>query len=204
VTRIVAGTAKGRRLAVPSAGTRPTSERAREALFSTLASLLELEGVSVLDLYAGSGALGLEALSRGAERALLVEADAGAARVLRENCAVLGRGGARSVRGRAEQLGRGAPPAEAPFELVFADPPYALDGDQLRRLLGELAAAGWFAPGAVIVVERGSREAPWSWPDGFEGLRDRRYGEAALWYGRWLGESAAAEGASSGAPREAV
>lgn len=142
MTRVIAGTAGGRRLAVPpGTGTRPTSDRAREGLFSTWQSLLggPLEGDRVLDLYAGSGAIGLEALSRGAAHTLLVEADPRAARTIRENVKSLGLPGAEVRSGKAEQIIRtGAP--DTPYDLVFLDPPYAVTDDDLREILLTLRA----------------------------------------------------------------
>src|SRR6184192_3588038 len=137
VTRIVAGKADGRRLKAPAKGTRPTSERVREALFNALETAGELDGVRVLDLYAGSGALGLEALSRGAADALFVEADRRAVDVLRGNVAALGLGG--TVRaGQVETVV--AAPAPRTFDLVLADPPYAVDAAALGKVLAALAA----------------------------------------------------------------
>jgi 16S rRNA (guanine966-N2)-methyltransferase len=183
VTRIVGGVAGGRRLAVPPGrATRPTSDRAREGLFSALEAMTGgLRGARVLDLYAGSGAVGLEALSRGAAAAVLVESDARAVRVLRENVAALGLPGAQVV-GRAVSAHL-AEPAAAPFDVVFADPPYALAAADLAGLLAGAAACGWLADRAAIVVERAARDPAWEWPPGFEAHRDRRYGEATLWYG---------------------
>ncbi len=184
--RVVGGAAGGRRLAVPPSGTRPTSDRAREALSSSLESLLggpgALMGTRVLDLYAGSGALGLEALSRGAAAVDLVESDARAARVLRANVAAVALPGARVHVRRVEDHLAGPPPG-APYDVVLADPPYALAEAALAAVLARLTA-GWLAPGAVLVVERAARGPAVPWPDGVQGLRTRRYGEAALWYGR--------------------
>jgi 16S rRNA (guanine966-N2)-methyltransferase len=183
VTRIVAGTAGGRRLAVPPGErTRPTSDRTREALFATLSGLLDLDGARVLDLYAGSGAVGLEAVSRGAAHALLVDSGARAAAVARDNAAALGLGDRVTVRrDRVERVLDGAP---EPHELVFADPPYALPDEELAAVLRRLVE-GWLAPGAVLAVERSSRGAGPRWPDRVEGLKQRRYGEGTLWYGRF-------------------
>jgi 16S rRNA (guanine966-N2)-methyltransferase len=181
VTRIIAGRAGGRRIAVPpGTGTRPTSDRVREALFASLESLLGgFDGLRVLDLYAGSGAIGLEALSRGAREVLLVESDRRAAQVIRGNLATLGLSGA-SVQARAaEQLAAGTAPAS--YDVVFADPPYTLGADALAQLLADLLAHGWLAPDAVVVVER-ARRSDWTWPAGFEPLRDRRYGDTVLHY----------------------
>lgn len=183
MTRIVAGVVGGRRISVPpGTGTRPTSERTREALFSTLVSLTDLDGARVLDLYAGSGAVGLEALSRGAADVLLVEADSRAARIARSNVTHLGLPGAQVIAEKVERFATRA--AEHPYDIVFADPPYALPAAELAGLLIALDTAGWLAEGAVVVVERSSRDAPWEWPDPIVGLRSRRYGEGTLWYGR--------------------
>jgi 16S rRNA (guanine966-N2)-methyltransferase len=185
MTRLIAGAAGGRRLAVPpGTGTRPTSDRAREGLFSTWESLLgTLRGTRVLDLYAGSGAVGLEALSRGAEHVLLVEADARAARVVRENVRVTGLPGAEVRTGRAEQILAGPAP-ETPYDVVFLDPPYAVGDDGLREILLTLRTQGWLADEALATVERSTRGGEFRWPAGFGGLRARRYGEGTLWYGR--------------------
>ncbi|WP_052852030.1 16S rRNA (guanine(966)-N(2))-methyltransferase RsmD [Streptomyces avicenniae] len=185
MTRVIAGTAGGRRLAVPpGGGTRPTSDRAREGLFSTWAALFgPLSGARVLDLYGGSGAVGLEALSRGAAHALLAESDPRAARTIRENIRALALPGAELRTARAEQLIAGPPPAE-PYDLVFLDPPYATTDDALREILVTLLAGGWLADGALATAERVTRGGTFAWPPGFEALRSRRYGEGTLWYGR--------------------
>jgi 16S rRNA (guanine966-N2)-methyltransferase len=183
VTRIVAGSAGGRRLAVPAGrGTRPTSDRAREALFSALAALLDLAGARVLDLYAGTGAVGLEALSRGAAQALLVEADARAARVIRDNARHLGLAGAEVAAERVQRLVAGPPPGP-PFDLVFADPPYQLPDAELNAVLAGLAGNGWLTPGAVVVVERRRTAAEPVWPVPLKSAKLRRYGDTSLWYG---------------------
>ncbi|HEU4945588.1 MAG TPA: 16S rRNA (guanine(966)-N(2))-methyltransferase RsmD [Kribbella sp.] len=188
MTRIVGGQAGGRRIAVPAgSGTRPTADRVREALFSSLeAELGGFDGLAVLDLYAGSGAVGLEALSRGAGRVLLVESDRTAAEVVTSNVRAIGLPGASVVVRAAERVAAGMNPAE-PYDLVFADPPYKLETAALQGVLTALAAHGWLADDAVVVVERGKRE-PWDWPDGFAALRDRKYGEARLWYGHRVQE----------------
>lgn len=185
MTRVIAGTAGGRRLAVPAGnGTRPTSDRAREGLFSTWESLLgTLDGTRVADLYAGSGAVGLEALSRGASHTLLVEADARAARTVRENVRTLGLPGAELRTGKAEQIVTGPAPA-APYDVVFLDPPYAVSDDDLREILLTLRSGGWLTEDALVTVERSTRGGEFGWPAGFEPLRARRYGEGTFWYGR--------------------
>ncbi|MGW3101790.1 16S rRNA (guanine(966)-N(2))-methyltransferase RsmD [Streptomyces sp. NPDC001100] len=186
MTRVIAGEAGGRRLAVPpGTGTRPTSDRAREGLFSTWQSLLgaPLSGERVLDLYAGSGAVGLEALSRGASHTLLVEADAKAARVIRENVKNVGLPGAEVRVGKAEQVVQTAAPTD-PYDIVFLDPPYVVPDHDLREILLTLRSGGWLAPDALVTVERSTRGGEFGWPDGFEGIRARRYGEGTFWYGR--------------------
>ncbi|MCX4819629.1 16S rRNA (guanine(966)-N(2))-methyltransferase RsmD [Streptomyces sp. NBC_01142] len=185
MTRVIAGAAGGRRLAVPPGnGTRPTSDRAREGLFSSWESLLgTFSGIRIADLYAGSGAVGLEALSRGAAHALLVEADTRAARTVRENVRALGLPGAEVRTGKAEQIITGPAP-EDPYDVVFLDPPYVVTDDDLREILLTLRTQGWLADDALVTVERSTRGGEFGWPQGFEPLRARRYGEGTLWYGR--------------------
>ncbi|MFF9570963.1 16S rRNA (guanine(966)-N(2))-methyltransferase RsmD [Streptomyces sp. NPDC014685] len=185
MTRVIAGSAGGRRLAVPpGTGTRPTSDRAREGLFSTWEALLgSLAGARIADLYAGSGAVGLEALSRGAAHALLVEADPKAVRTVRDNVRTLGLPGAEVRTGRAEQVAAGPTPAE-PYDVVFLDPPYAVTDDDLGEILLTLRTQGWLTDDALVTVERSTRGGEFGWPEGFEALRARRYGEGTLWYGR--------------------
>jgi 16S rRNA (guanine966-N2)-methyltransferase len=196
MTRIIAGAARGRRLAVPpGTRTRPTSDRAREGLFATVTALHgPLTGAGVLDLYAGSGAVGLEALSRGAARVLLVESDPAAARVIRANITAVGLPGARLATGRvAAVLGRGAavPAGGAepwdPFDVVVADPPYAAGAAEITEMLLALLAGGWLAGRALVAVERASRSGPLAWPAGYAPDRSRRYGEATFWYGHAAG-----------------
>ncbi|MCV2488931.1 16S rRNA (guanine(966)-N(2))-methyltransferase RsmD [Geodermatophilus sp. YIM 151500] len=182
MTRLIAGLAGGRRLRVPPAGVRPTGDRAREALFNSLGTLLDLEGARVLDLYAGSGALGLEALSRGAVAAVFVENAPRVLPVLRANLAAVGLPGGRVVARSVPEYVAGPPPG--PFDLVLADPPYATPAAEVLGVLAGLTRGGWLAPAAVVVVERSSREPPWEWPTPLSGLRERRYGEAVLRYGR--------------------
>lgn len=176
--RIVAGAARGRPLAAPTGrDTRPTSDRAREGLFSTLASLTDLDGARVLDLYAGSGAVGLEALSRGAAHAVLVESDVRAAAVIKRNADTVGLPGARVVVDRVERF---LASDAAAYDVVFLDPPYATSDEIVARVL----AAVRLAPRGVLVVERSVRSPAPSWPDGVDGVKERRYGEGTLWYGR--------------------
>jgi len=187
VTRVIAGAAGGRRLAVPGGvSTRPTSDRAREGLFGTVVSEIgSLAGKHVLDLYAGSGAIGLEALSRGARDVLMVESDAQAAAVIRANIATVGIEGARVIRDRVERVLTRPPAAPERYDLVFADPPYAMTVAAVTRMLS-LLADGWLADDALIVVERATRSGPVHWPPGYLPGKSRRYGEATFWYG-WNG-----------------
>jgi len=182
---VIAGEAGGRRLAVPDGrNTRPTSDRAREGLFATIVSLTgSLDGARVLDLYAGSGAIGLEALSRGASHVLLVENGPRAARVIRDNIQAIGLPGAELLTDRVERvLARG--PGTNPYDVVFADPPYALAADEVTNMLQALHHNGWLAPGALVIVERATRSGPVSWPAGLQPDRARRYGEATFWYAK--------------------
>ncbi|HEY5031205.1 MAG TPA: 16S rRNA (guanine(966)-N(2))-methyltransferase RsmD [Actinomycetes bacterium] len=185
MTRIIAGSSGGRRLSVPpGTSTRPTSDRAREALFSTLEALLgTLSGKRFLDLYSGSGAVGLEAVSRGASAALLVDDDRRALAALAANCAAVGGSAATVSSAAVERLVAGAGPAD-PYDVAFLDPPYVSDATDVRDVLEQLRANGWLAAGAVVVVERATRAGEWAWPPGFAPDRSRRYGEATLWYGR--------------------
>ncbi|MFW5416716.1 16S rRNA (guanine(966)-N(2))-methyltransferase RsmD [Nocardiopsis sp. CNT-189] len=201
MSRIIAGAAGGRRISVPDGRTtRPTSDRAREALFSSVLSELGgLDGARVLDLYAGSGAIGLEALSRGAGHALMVEADRRAAAVIRRNIGALGLPGALLAADRVRRvLSRG--PSGGRYDLVVADPPYAVSEEEVGEVLAALRDGGWLAEGALVVLERPSRGPEPSWPEGYTGTRGRRYGEAALWYGRAAShhESTPAAGHNSG------
>ena len=198
MTRIVAGRFGGRRLTVPAAGTRPTSDRAREGIFSTLDSILGgFEGVRFLDLYAGSGAVGVEAWSRGAARVVLVESAPRAVDVARANVAALSaaagpaEGAGRPDAGPAgevavvaatvESAARGLPASG--FDVVFADPPYDLPSAALASVIETLLGRGVIVEGSIVVVERAARD-PWAWPAGVTPLRDRRYGDAVVWYGR--------------------
>ncbi|MEO9240056.1 MAG: 16S rRNA (guanine(966)-N(2))-methyltransferase RsmD [Jatrophihabitantaceae bacterium] len=183
MTRIVAGSARGRHLAVPPRGTRPTSDRAREALFNTLGSELELDGARVLDLFAGSSAVGLEALSRGAASAVFIESDRRAATVIAENIRSLALPGATMHRCTAETY-LSAIGADEPFDLVFADPPYALPAGAVASLLVMLDDDRWLRPGAIVVLERSARDPEPQWPSEIKAMKQRRYGEGCLWYGR--------------------
>jgi 16S rRNA (guanine(966)-N(2))-methyltransferase RsmD len=178
VTRIIGGVAGGRRIAVPPKGTRPTTDRVRESLFNILAARRDLTGLAVLDLYAGSGALGLEALSRGAASALLVESDQRSAAVIARNIEALGLGGATLRRGEvATVLASGAP---SPVDLVLADPPYDIDAAEINAVLAALTAHGWVREGTVAAVERAATGAALTWPEGWSRWPERVYGDTRL------------------------
>ena len=177
--RIVGGRLRGRVLAAPkSQAIRPTADRLREALFNILVHAYgdPVGGARVIDLFAGTGALGLEALSRGAAFALFVDDGAEARALLRENVAALGLGGvSRIFRRNAAKLGAAHP--LAPFSLAFLDPPY---GRSLAEAaLASARAGGWFIPGALAVVEEAA-SAAFAPPEGFEELERRRYDDTAL------------------------
>lgn len=180
MTRIVAGSVGGRTLAVPPQGTRPTSERVREALFSRLEHLDAVDSARVLDCYAGSGALGLEAASRGAARVVLVEWGRVAAGICAKNVAALGlRDRVQVVRERVERYVER--PAPEPWDLVLLDPPYDVPDAALAEVLAALVPA--LTAESVVVVERSTRSAPPPWPDGMHGFDTRTYGETAVHFG---------------------
>ena len=163
----------------------------REALFSAVeARLGSLAGAHVADLYAGSGAVGLEALSRGAAHVLLVERDRTALQVATANVATVGLRGAVPVGQDVVRLVTAAPSgrALAPYDLVYVDPPYDHADSEVEAVLAGLADHGWLAEGALVLVERSKRGAGFLWPGGYEVDRDRAYGDtlvrSALWYGR--------------------
>ncbi len=182
--RIVGGEFRGRALATPpGAGTRPTSDRARQAVFNILEHAPwspGLQGRRVVDLFAGSGALALEALSRGAAYALLVETDEAARGAIRQNIEAMHLFGRTRVHRRdATNLGQKPASDGAPFDLAFLDPPYGKGlGEQA---LAGLAAGGWLAPGAIVVLERGAGEPGLDAP-GYEVLDARKYGAARVWF----------------------
>ncbi|WP_028932495.1 16S rRNA (guanine(966)-N(2))-methyltransferase RsmD [Pseudonocardia spinosispora] len=186
MTRIIAGSVGGRRIAVPPDGTRPTSDRVREALFSSLQADPGLDGASVLDLCAGSGALGIEALSRGAGHALFVESDRRAAATIRRNLADLGLTSSAELRtaSAASVLSSVAPRR---YDVLLADPPYSVPDDEVAEWLAAAVAQGWLAEGATVVVERSGRRKTFEWPASLEGHRVRKYGSTVLHVGLCYG-----------------
>lgn len=183
MTRIIGGTAGGRRLKAPSGdSTRPTSDRVREALFSSVeAETGSISGLRFLDLYAGSGAVGLEARSRGAGVVTLVEHDRRTVTLIRDNVRSLGFSQVEVIAGAVRRTL--TTPPRAPYDIVFLDPPYALASEEVLADLGALCDQGWLADSALVVVERSTRSAAPGWPAGIEPARSRRYGETTLWYG---------------------
>ncbi len=184
--RIVGGRWRGRSLATPkSDAIRPTSDRLRESLFNVLQHGYDdaVEGARVLDLFAGTGAMGLEALSRGAAFALFVDEGSEARSLIRENVEAFGVGGAtRLFRRDATRMGPAAP--NAPFSLVFCDPPYGRD--LAPQALASCAEGGWLAPGALVVVEE-AHSTPLTLPAGFTEIERREYGETQVVFGRFAG-----------------
>lgn len=183
MTRVIGGTAGGRRLATPRGSvTRPTADRVREALFSHLEHRDLIGGAAVLDLYAGSGALGIEAGSRGAASVLLVESHARAATVIATNVKAIGLPGVRLVRDTVERTLRAGPPGGIRMDLVLLDPPYEVTEAAFAAVLAALIEQAWLTPEALVVVERSSRAPQPAWPDGLELSGEKRYGETTIWF----------------------
>ena len=181
--RVIAGTLRGRRLVVPPGDdVRPTKDMVREAVFSALDSRGAIVEAVVLDLYSGTGALAIEALSRGAAKALLVERDRAALDAVARNLTELDLGSRTRVE-RADAVGvvRGRPPREAPFDLVFADPPYVTTDAEVAELVAALGAPGWLAADALIVIERPAR-ARLNPPDGFRACWERTFGDTLVFF----------------------
>ncbi|OZC30150.1 16S rRNA (guanine(966)-N(2))-methyltransferase RsmD [Gordonia polyisoprenivorans] len=200
MTRIIAGRHGGRPLKVPDAGTRPTSDRVREAVFNILDARIDLEGAAILDLYAGSGALGLEALSRGASSAVFVDNRRRATAVVTANLRALGVAevGRVITAPVSAFLAAGAPSrVDVPhhedvtgrFDVIFSDPPYALTDDEVHGDLAALGAGGWLADGGLLVLERG-RRATTRWPVGWEVVTDKSYGDTTVQVARVTGGEA--------------
>ncbi|GAA3762782.1 16S rRNA (guanine(966)-N(2))-methyltransferase RsmD [Microbacterium kribbense] len=184
MTRIIAGGARGIRLSVPAAGTRPTSDRVRESLFGALESADALDGARVLDLYAGSGALGLEALSRGAASVDLVERSPAACDLAKANAAKVT--AAARVSASAATVHRTMTATflrrmhPGLFDLVFLDPPYDAPADEVTAVLQALVPL--MSPGGIAVLERAARSGQPQLPDGLDLERSTRYGDTALWW----------------------
>ncbi|QIS44742.1 16S rRNA (guanine(966)-N(2))-methyltransferase RsmD [Clavibacter capsici] len=184
MTRIVAGYAGSLVLRVPKSGTRPTSDRVREALFSGLEARDALDGARVLDLYAGSGALGLEAASRGAREVVLVERAVPAAAVCRSNAALVERaaprGAAPRIRVAAQSVRAFLAGDRGSYDVAFLDPPYEVGDAELAEELAALVPR--LVDGAVVMVERSSRSAEPAWPAGLVLDRRKSYGDTVVWW----------------------
>ena len=188
MTRIISGRLRGLTITVPPAGTRPTTDRVREALYSAIGSRVDLDGAAALDLFAGSGALGLEAVSRGADVAWFVEENQRAVACLKKNTA----GASSSLSSSSSPLRltvkraalpaavRGRCPVEGGFHLVLADPPYERSAELDEPVLEALLAGGWLAEDALVVWERSKRGPAVRWPGGYEVVFERTYGETAV------------------------
>jgi len=183
MTRIIGGAAGGRRLVTPrGVATRPTSDRVREALFSAIEAWCgSLDGLRFLDLYAGSGAVGLEAWSRGAGVVTFVEQDRKTAALIGRNAEMLGVHRSNVTATSVATALRKSP--SAPYDIVFLDPPYPLSDADVAAALAALVAGEWLVPGALVVVERSVRGPGLAWPEGLVGERSKKYGETMLWYG---------------------
>lgn len=187
MSRIIAGTRKGHRLQTPPGDrTRPTTDRVREALFSVIASWAgtagqpseeSLSGLAFLDLYAGSGAVGLEAASRGAGPVLLVESDRRTARIITDNARELDLG-VQVRTGRVEDVIAQSP--SGPYDVIFADPPYELNSAMLSGVLATLLEGGWINDDALVIVERSSRTERLTWPEEPADVWSKPYGETTL------------------------
>lgn len=189
MTRIISGSAGGRRLQTPRGElTRPTTDRVREALFSAIESAVgSLHGLRFLDLYAGSGAIGLEARSRGAEVVTLVEKDKRTAAVIRANVQSCGLTAQVLTSSVGRHLAEDEPEE---YDVVVLDPPYSHPRTAVETDLRLLAERGWLAEDALVVVERSARDQPPSWPEGLRPGKVRKYGETALAFARWYGPDA--------------
>jgi 16S rRNA (guanine966-N2)-methyltransferase len=177
--RVIAGTAGGRKLVAPKGGARPTTDRLKEALFSSLGPA-RVRDATVLDLYAGSGALGIEALSRGAARAVLVDRDPAAESAIRANLRTTGFDGAARVQRSPVGAFVAAVVAEAPFDLVFLDPPYDVASTEVAGVLASIDGAGLVVAGGTVVVERPKAGEPVTLPATWAIEKDRVYGDTLL------------------------
>ncbi len=184
MTRIVAGFAGSLGLQVPKSGTRPTSDRVREAIFSALESRDAIRGTRVLDLFAGSGALGLEAASRGAASVTLVERSSAAAQICRRNATAVLKAAPTTAKPAIDVVATTVQAyltaSTGDFDLVFVDPPYELTDDELVHALKTLVPR--LSPEAIVCVERSARTGEPEWPAGLELDRRKDYGETAVWW----------------------
>lgn len=183
MTRIIAGSARGRPLVVPKTGTRPTSDRVKESLFSMLEhSLNGFHGLRVLDLFAGSGGLGLESASRGASHVVLVDQASSAIRAIEQNIATTKLPGCHAVAANVSEWVRTAPSTPG-WDVVFADPPYDMDDSRLAAIMADLALRDALSPNCHVLVERAKprgANSEFPWPEGFSALPPRTYGDTVV------------------------
>lgn len=184
--RIISGLGKGRKLFSPPSITRPTSDRAREGLFSSLTSTFStLDGLHFLDLYAGSGAVGVEALSRGAALVEAIESNSVSAQVCEDNFALISKlegVGKFKVHAKTvfEFLNHSA---SEPYEIIYIDPPYEVDNVEVEKILKKILALGLLSKFGLVAIERDAKAKSFTWPDGFSELKVRSYGAGAIHYG---------------------
>ena len=186
--RIIAGSAKGKTLiSPPDARTRPTSDRAREGLFSSLISeFSSLTGLSFLDLFAGSGAVGVEALSRGAKLVHAVESEGDMGNVAISNFQLVNSpaGSYRVFHTKAERfLESDHANEKSQYDIIFIDPPYELSNAAIEELLATILSRGLLRPHGIIAIERESKGAPFTWPTTLEEIKVRSYGQGSIYYG---------------------
>jgi 16S rRNA (guanine966-N2)-methyltransferase len=190
--RIIAGVAKGRTLGTVAGATRPTSDRAREGLFSSLLSEFgDFLGLHILDLFGGSGAIALEALSRGATLVHVVEKDAEAQKTIENNYELVNKNkpaGKFHLYAMSAQRFVNDPPKEK-YHIVYVDPPYDFSDAEIEEILSKLHAGSFLKDDAVIAVERTAKRSHFSWPAGFSAVRERNYGQATIFYGNYTPEN---------------
>ncbi len=186
MTKIISGKYKGRSLIVPPSVTRPTSSRVREAVLSSVQHQLgDFAGLQILDLFAGSGALGFEALSRGAGKCVFVEKDSVAATCINQNARTLSETNYTVLTQDAFVLAESS--ASNQFDVLFLDPPYALADGEIETLLGNLAKNDWLNADCLVVVERAAKSRL-VWPNEFEILTSKTYGDTSIWYGLYVAD----------------
>lgn len=187
--RIIAGSAKGRTLVTPAGVTRPTSDRTREGIFSALESEIgTCEGITFLDLYGGTGAVGLEALSRGAAEVIAVEKDVKAANVCRENYELI----KNVVTGRFSVLRMSVDAfldldtnKESHFDVIYLDPPYDVPNSTIEKVLSKIIERKILRSDGVVIAERASRSNAFSWPQGYTPIKERKYGEGTVYFAQF-------------------
>ena len=190
--RIIAGVAKGRTLGTVAGATRPTSDRAREGLFSSLLSEFgDFLGLHILDLFGGSGAIALEALSRGATLVHVVEKDSEAQKTIENNYELVNKNkpaGKFHLYAMSAQRFVNDPPKEK-YHIVYVDPPYEFSDAEVEEILSKLHTGSFLKDDAVIAVERTVKRSNFSWPAGFSAVRERNYGQATIFYGNYTPEN---------------